>query len=114
MLKHLHYILGYSGWSTTLKECTILHAVVCKILCERGVQVHPPAPPCQPMGLVGVRNKNEFDIHVHVLAMILTTQPRTLIDVPTPPPSKCSVPRWRSMLCCNNILCAPLGPSLPR
>ena len=28
-----------------LKECTILHAVVCKFLSERGVQVHPPYTP---------------------------------------------------------------------
>ena len=43
VLKYLHHILGYSGWPTTLKKNTILHAVVCKFLSESGVQVHPPA-----------------------------------------------------------------------
>ena len=69
MLKCLHYILGYSGWSATLKKCTILHAVVCKILSERGVQVHPPAPPppTLPTGLVGVTKMNLIYMYMYLL-----------------------------------------------
>ena len=43
MLKYLHHILGYSRWPTTFKKSTILHAVVCKFLPERGGTSAPPA-----------------------------------------------------------------------
>ena len=49
-------MLGYSGWLTTLNsvddclEDTTLHTVAYKFQSERGVHMHPPAPPL-PTGL---------------------------------------------------------------